>query len=90
MMDFDRLSPFDVPNSNFTRGWDIKPAGDVAGDFQDTTGKFPGLSRTASGYTTIDFPGAVVTRAFGINPGGEIVGAYVDSGRNTHGFVLHR
>ena len=81
------FEPFDVPGSNFTRGWDINPSGEVVGDYRDTAGKFHGFLRTASGYTTVDFPGAIVTRAFAINPAGDIAGAYVDSGGKMHGFL---
>lgn len=84
------FEPFDVPGSNFTRGWDINPAGEVVGDFRDATGKFHGFLRTAGGYAAVDFPGAIVTRAFGINPGGDIVGSYVDASGKTHGFLRSR
>jgi len=41
------IEPFDVPGSNFTRGWDINPSGEVVGDFRDAAGKFHAAKRTA-------------------------------------------
>ncbi len=84
------FAQLDVPGSNFTRGWDINPAGDVVGEFRDAAGKVHGFLRTASGYSAVDFPGAIATRAFGINPGGDVVGSYLDSSGKTHGYLLSR
>jgi hypothetical protein len=78
---------FDVPNSTFTQGWDINPAGNIVGDFKDNAGMFHGFLRTASGYTSIDFPAAVAGHAFGTNPEGAIVGVYTDANGETHGFL---
>lgn len=83
------FAQLDVPGSNFTRGWDVNPAGDVVGEFRDTMGKFHGFLRSASGFSSIDFPAAIATHAFGINPGGDVVGSYLDSAGKTHGFVLN-
>ena len=81
------FAQLDVPGSNFTRGWDINPAGDVVGEFRDTTGKFHGFLRSASGFSSIDFPAAIATHAFGINPRGDVVGSYLDLSGKTHGFL---
>ena len=78
---------FDVPNSTFTEAWDINPAANIVGDFQDKAGMFHGFLRTANGYTSIDFPAATATHAYGINPGGAIVGIYADTSKVTHGFL---
>ena len=84
------FSQLDVPGSNFTRGWDINPAGGIVGEFRDTTGKFHGFLRTANGFSSIDFPGAIATSAIGINPRGDVVGSYTDAGGKTHGYLLSR
>jgi hypothetical protein len=78
---------FDVPNSTFTQGWDINPAGDIVGDFKDNAGMFHGFLRIAGGYTSIDFPAAVASHAFGTNPAGAVVGIYTDTNGKTHGFL---
>jgi hypothetical protein len=83
----ENFQSFDVPNSTFTQGWDINPAGNIVGDFKDNAGMFHGFMRTASGYTSIDFPAAVASHAFGTNPGGAIVGIYTDANGITHGFL---
>jgi hypothetical protein len=80
----------DVPNSNFTRGWDINPAGEIVGEFRDLTGKFHGFLRTASGFSSVDFPAAIATSAIGVNPRGDVVGSYTDSSGKTHGYLLSR
>lgn len=83
--------PFDVPGSRFTAGWDINPAGEAVGVYQDASGRFHGfLVDELWNFTTLDFPGAVVTRAFGINARGDVVGNYVDASNRTHGFLARR
>ena len=81
------FTPFDVPGSNFTEGWDINPQGDIVGDFRDLAGKTHGFLRTEDGYNIIDFPAATLTVARGINPRGDIVGRYTDAQGKTHGFL---
>ena len=88
VIDNGNFASLDVPNSNFTRGWDINPAGNIVGEFRDTTGKFHGFLRTANGFSGIDFPGAIATSAFGINSRGDVVGSYTDAGGKTHGYLL--
>jgi uncharacterized membrane protein len=84
------FTPFDVPGSNLTEGWDINPQGDIVGHFRDTAGKFHGFLRTDDGYTTIDFPAAAQTVARGINRRGDIVGRYIDANGKQHGFLRSR
>jgi uncharacterized membrane protein len=84
------FTPFDVPGSNFTEGWDINPQGDIVGDFRDTSGKTHGFLRTDDGYTAIDFPAATLTVARGINRRGDIVGRYIDGMGQQHGFLRAR
>ena len=83
--------PFAAPGSRFTAGWDINPAGEAVGVYQDMTGRFHGFVVDASwNFTTVDFPGAVATRAFGINARGDVVGSYLDASNRTHGFLARR
>jgi len=81
------FEPFDVPGSNLTQAWDMNPAGDVVGNYRDTTGKSHGFLLKAGQFTSLDFPSAINTQARGINPGGEVVGWYIDSTGHTHGFL---
>lgn len=80
------LTPFDVPGSTFTAGWDVNPQGQVVGVYRDAGG-FHGFLWAGLRFTALDYPNATATRAFGINPRGDIVGAYVDGSNVTHGFV---
>ena len=88
LLDRGEFVPFDVPGSIFTAGWDINPARQAVGVYQDAAGRFHGfrVDRWWS-FTTIDYPGATATRAFGINPRGDVVGSYVGAGNVTHGFL---
>jgi probable HAF family extracellular repeat protein len=45
-------------------------------------------ANAAAIFTSFDFAGATSTTASGINSDGAVVGWYVDSGGNTHGFLL--
>jgi probable HAF family extracellular repeat protein len=54
----------------------ISPAGDIVGDYTDTTGRVHGFLLSSGQFTTIDFPGAVATEARGITSAGVIVGDY--------------
>jgi uncharacterized membrane protein len=84
------FTPFDVPGSNLTQGWDINPQGDIVGHFRDVAGTIHGFLRTDDGYTTLDFPAATQTLARGINRRGDIVGRYIDSAGRQHGFLRTR
>lgn len=46
------------------------------------------MAQAGGTYETINFPGANETVAEGIDTAGDIVGWFVDSGDNTHGFLL--
>jgi probable HAF family extracellular repeat protein len=83
------FTPYDPPDSIFTRIWDINPAGNMVGEFHDSAGKTHGFLQVAGepSAVTIDYPEAVATAAFGINPSGAIVGQYTDISGKTHGFL---
>jgi uncharacterized membrane protein len=85
------FQPFDVPGAVFTAGWDINPAGEVVGGYQDSNGRFHGYVVDGEwNFTSIDFPGATHTRAWGINARGDVVGRYEDTSNRTHGFLATR
>ena len=84
------FEPFDVPDSNFTQGWDMNPSGQVVGQYRDDNGKFHGFLLSGGVFTAIDPAGAIASAAVGINPAGDIVGYYVDSSGKTHGFLRGR
>jgi len=88
LIDRGEFVPFDVPGSMFTAGWDINPARQAVGVFQDAARRFHGFQVDRHwNFTPIDYPGATATRAFGINPRGDVVGSYVDAANVTHGFL---
>jgi probable HAF family extracellular repeat protein len=47
-----------------------------------------GTAKAEDAFISFDFPGATSTTASDINADGAVVGWYVDSGGNTHGFLL--
>lgn len=62
-------------------------AGDILGNYTDSSGVLHGYLLRNGVFTSIDFPGAVHTNAQGINPGGTIVGVYRDTAGHLHGFI---
>ena len=89
LLDRGEFVPFDVPGSTFTAGWDINPARQAIGVFQDAAGRFHGFAVDRHwNFTTIDYPSATATRAFGMNADGDVVGNYVDAANRTHGFLV--
>lgn len=87
LLEGDTFTPFDVPGSTFTAGWDINPGGNIVGVYRDAAGGFHGFLWMGDEFLSIDFPGAIATRAFGINPGSDVVGTYVDAAGRPHGFL---
>jgi uncharacterized membrane protein len=87
LLEGDRFTPFDVPGSTFTAGWDINPGGNVVGVYRDAANRFHGFLWVHDEFLSIDFPGATATRAFGINPGSDVVGTYIDAAGRPHGFL---
>lgn len=82
------FTPFVIDGSNFTAAWDMNAAGDIAGNYRNSTGVH-GFVRTDDGYRSLDFPGAVATRAYGLNARGDVVGHYFAGGR-FRGFIAQR
>ena len=69
----------DVPGAVVTGAWGINTAGDVVGQFTDTTGNHGFLLRGGV-FTALDVPNASYTSAIGINDIGQIVGQGDSSG----------
>ena len=90
LLDNGSFMPFDVPESIFTAAWDMNPAGEIVGVYQDRARQAHGFLLSAGEVTSIDYPDTNATRAFGINPRGDVVGSYVDTNGRTHGFLLSR
>jgi hypothetical protein len=95
------FTTIDFPDATFTNILGINPRGDMVGRYslKDNLGNATpcalgdgnahGFLRSMQGgFASIDFPDAVRTAAFGINTRGDIVGFYVDTGNNTHDFLL--
>ena len=68
----------DPPDSDcFTFVFGIDSAGDIVGDYYDTSGSEHGFLLSQGVYTILDYPGGL-TSPYGINDVGQIVGsAYV-------------
>jgi len=82
------FTTIDVPGALNTQAFGINPAGQIVGDYLDSSfGQHGFLMGEHGTFTTIDVPGARSTAAFGINPAGQIVGSYLDSSSTGHGFV---
>ena len=69
-----------------TQEFGINNAGQVVGDFNDSSGTH-GFINTGGTFTTLDVPGAVETDASGINNAGQVVGVFSDSRGVFHGFI---
>jgi len=84
------LQSFDVALSIRTVIWDINPADDFVGTYDDTDGARHGFLQLHNGSApmVIDYPRAVATIAMGINPAGAIVGQYTDTKGRTHGLLV--
>ena len=78
------FTTLDVPGAGETGAFGINDAGQVVGDFRDSSGH--GFINTGGTFTTLDVPGASLTQAVGINDAGQVVGGFVDSS-GAHGFV---
>ena len=64
----------DYPGATLTVAAGINSAGDVVGEYQDTSGNSHGFLLSSGIYTTIDDPDAPGAYAVGINDLGQIVG----------------
>ena len=80
------FTTLDVPGGSTTQAIGINNAGQVVGDFEDSSGVIHGFINTGGTFTTLDVPGASDTFAFGINDAGQVVGNFGTSS-GQHGFV---
>ena len=62
----------------------INDAGQIVGDYLDSSGTMHGFLYSAGIYTTLDDPLGIRTVASGINDAGQIVGYYFDSSNTPH------
>ncbi|MEV5574852.1 hypothetical protein AB0L06_32860 [Spirillospora sp. NPDC052269] len=92
-----RFTPVDVPGATGTMPMGINDHGQIAGTYDDTSGRSHAFVLLNGRYTTLDHPNATGdatdyglsgTVASGINDHGEIVGSYVGTGGIVHGFRL--
>ncbi len=71
-----------------TEAYGINDAGQIVGDYADSSGAVHGFLYSGGSYTTLDDPsGTNGTIAHGINDAGQIVGYYIDSSGTEHGFL---
>lgn len=80
------------PEAVATQARGINNAGQIAGSFLDSSGRFHGflLDRVGGTFTTISVAGAANTFVFGINNNGQMVGTFGDSlSGSTRGFLLN-
>ena len=87
LLDRGRFSPFEVPDSSSTAGWDINPAGVAVGDYRDRAGAVHGFQFDGQAFGRVDVPRAAATRLRAINARGDMAGVFVDASGRTHGFV---
>lgn len=67
----------------------INNAGEVVGDYTDTSGNEHGYVLANGSYAIFDVPGQTYMQPNGINNLGEVVGIYEDANYVTHGFVYN-
>jgi hypothetical protein len=77
------------PGAQEQGAWGVNDAGQIVGNYVDSSGVLHGWELSDGTFTTINVPfsGAVGTDAFGINDSGEIVGCWA-SDFGTYGFTL--
>jgi probable HAF family extracellular repeat protein len=71
------FTQIDVPGASQTLAYGINSAGQIVGNFFDSTGGH-GFLYNGSSFTQIDVPGAHTTGVTGINDAGQIVGGFGD------------
>jgi hypothetical protein len=82
----------DVPGAADTYPTGVNNAGDIVGEYIDSSGNYHGFSRLGAVLKTIDYPGAVYSAVFAVNEQGIMAGTYGDGAANIyegfeHGFV---
>lgn len=84
-LDGNGFNLYDVPGSIATDVLGINNAGDVVGNFVDSSGNSRGFLSVGGTITPITISGAVIHDFNGIDSFDRIVGAYTDSAANYHG-----
>jgi probable HAF family extracellular repeat protein len=98
------FNSIDVPGAVLTQAWKINAAGQVAGRYKSTDGKWHAFLMSDGEFTSIDVPGAIQTVSFppqvGMNAAGDVVGSYcaaapcplvvADNFVTVHGFLWRR
>jgi probable HAF family extracellular repeat protein len=81
---------FNYPGTLRTWGYGINDAGQIVGEYQDSTGHHGYLYNYGGdgSFVSFDYPGAATgTALLGINGQGQIVGSYGDLSFNRHSFL---
>jgi uncharacterized membrane protein len=78
------------PGATEQSAFGVNDAGQIVGEYADSSGVQHGWELSGGTFTTIDVPfaGATATGANGINDSGEIAGGWDGSGVTQHGFTL--
>jgi probable HAF family extracellular repeat protein len=98
------FSSIDFPRAALTQAWKINAAGQIAGRYKSTDGKWHAFLMSDGEFMSIDVPGAVQTVSFppqvGINGAGDVVSSYcagvpcpvrvTDNLAAVHGFLRRR
>src|SRR2546430_11806852 len=74
-----------------TSARDINNAGQIVGEYIDSSNHLHGFLLSGGTYTILDDPLATPgagTSAYGINASGQIVGKYTDASNHVHGYLL--
>src|SRR2546430_14067103 len=74
-----------------TSARDINNAGQIVGEYIDSSNHLHGFLLSGGTYTILDDPLAAPgagTSAYGINASGQIVGKYTDASNHVHGYLL--
>src|SRR5262249_40043897 len=66
----------------------INAEGQIAGGYQDASGKGHGFLLTKGDFVTIDYPGAIFSELNQINDRGDILATWVDASFKVHGFLV--
>jgi uncharacterized membrane protein len=85
------FTTIDYPGALHTYAQGNNAAGDVVGNYYDTSYALHGFLLRNGEFSSFDYPGAIWTDVYGINPQGDIVGQYgwVDAFvSTTRGFLL--
>lgn len=86
----DYYRSVDFPKVPLQAAFGVNDAGQIVGEYFDSSGITHGWELSGGKFSTIDVPfaGATATGANGINDSGEIAGGWDGSGVTQHGFTL--